>query len=298
MSFEASESKCFISSAEAPGLGDEVSSVAHKIRDLIDPDALFIFVSISEGVRLVARSISDQINTSQVAESFNGGGHHRASAALIQHDKENTSQLSDIVQKFVDDLPKFVNPAITVSQIMSKKPLTITPETTINEALTLMRRFGYEGYPVIKGSKIMGLLNRRAVDKAFSHNLSKTAASLMEAGDFHVFPDDSLEHLQHIMAVSGWGQVPVVDPSTKEVIGIATRTDLLSTLAGTSLRNSRIENLSMEMEKQMLPGQFSLLKLISVAASDLNTPIYCVGGFVRDLILNVPSPDLDFVVNL
>jgi tRNA nucleotidyltransferase (CCA-adding enzyme) len=286
----------FVSYADAPNLGDEVSSIAHKICDLIDPDALFIFVSIREGIRLVARSISDQINTSQIANIFNGGGHQRASAALIKHNKRNPSQLKDLVHIFLDDLPGYVQPAITVEQIMSKKPLTITPETTINEALTLMQRFGYEGYPVIQGNKIMGLLNRRAVDKAHVHNLKKTAASLMEVGDIHVHPGDSLDHLQHIMASTGWGQVPVVDPNSQEIIGIVTRTDLLNTLAGTQIGTTRKMNLSLEMEKQIAPGQFSILKLISITASDLNTPIYLVGGFVRDLILNSPSPDLDFVV--
>jgi tRNA nucleotidyltransferase (CCA-adding enzyme) len=286
----------FVSFAYAPSLGDEVSSIAHKICDLIDPDALFIFVSIHEGIRLVARSISDQINTSQIAKAFNGGGHQRASAALIKHNKKNPLQLEDLMRVFLDKLPGYVQPAITVEQIMSKKPLTITPETTINESLALMQRFGYEGYPVIQGKKIMGLLNRRAVDKAHIHNLKKTAASLMEAGDIHVYPEDSLDHLQQIMARTGWGQVPVVDPKSQEIIGIVTRTDLLNTLAGTQVGTTRKMNLSLEMEKQIAPGQFSLLKLISIAASDLNTPIYLVGGFVRDLILNSPSPDLDFVV--
>jgi len=286
----------FVSYADAPNLGDEVSSIAHKICDLIDPDALFIFVSIHEGIRLVARSVSDQINTSQIAKVFNGGGHQRASAALIKHHKKNPSQLKDLIHVFLNKLPGYVQPAITVEQIMSKKPLTITPETTISEALTLMQRFGYEGYPVIQGKKIMGLLNRRAVDKAHAHNLKKTAASLMEAGDIHVFPGDSLDHLQHIMARTGWGQVPVIDPKSLEIIGIATRTDLLNTLAGSQVGTTRKMNLSLEMEKQIAPGQFSLLKLISIAASELNTPIYLVGGFVRDLILNSPSPDLDFVV--
>jgi len=286
----------FVSYANAPDLGDEVSSIAHKICDLVDPDALFIFVSIREGIRLVARSISDQINTSQIAKCFNGGGHQRASAALIKHDKKNPSQLNDIVHEFLNELPVYVQPAITVEQIMSTKPLTITPETTTDEALTLMRRFGYEGYPVIQGKKILGLLNRRAVDKAHAHNLKKSAASLMEAGDIHVYPGDSLDHLQQIMAITGWGQIPVVDPDSKEIIGIATRTDLLNTLAGTQVGTIRKKNLTPEMEKQIAPGQFSLLKMISIAASDLGTPIYLVGGFVRDLILNYPSPDLDFVV--
>ncbi|MDO9545861.1 MAG: CBS domain-containing protein [Pelolinea sp.] len=286
----------FISSAEAQDLGDEVSSIAHKIRDLLDPDALFIFVSIREGIRLVARSTTEQVDTSKIAEVFGGGGHKRASAALIKHKKNDPSQLNDVVNEFIDKLPDLVEPAITVEQIMSKKPLTITPKTTIDEALTLMHRFGYEGYPVIEGNEIMGLLNRRAVDKAHAHNLKKTAASLMEAGNIHVFPSDSLNHLQQLMAKTGWGQIPVIDPVSQEIIGIATRTDLLKTLAGSNIGTTQSMNIFSQMENQIAPGQFSLLKLISSAASNLHAPIFLVGGFVRDLILNRPSPDIDLVV--
>jgi CBS domain containing-hemolysin-like protein len=54
----------------------------------------------------------------------------------------------------------------------------------------------------------------------------------MEAGEVSVHPDDSIEQLQQVMTSTGWGQVPVTDPESGEVIGIVTRTDLLKTLAG------------------------------------------------------------------
>jgi tRNA nucleotidyltransferase (CCA-adding enzyme) len=286
----------FISSAEALELGDEVSSIAHKIYDLLDPDALFIFVLIKEGIRLVARSTSEEIDTSKIAKQFSGGGHQRASAALIRRKKNNPLQLRGLVDSFLDMLPDLVEPAITVEQIMSNKPLTITPKTTIDEALSLMHRYGYEGYPVINGKKILGLLNRRAVDKANAHNINKTAESLMEAGDIHVLPSDSLIHLQQVMTESGWGQIPVIDPENREIIGIVTRTDLLKTLAGSNIGNSQSMNISSQMETQILSGQFAFLKLLGSTASNLNIPIYLVGGFVRDIILNRPSPDIDLVV--
>ena len=53
----------------------------------------------------------------------------------------------------------------------------------------------------------------------------------MERGSVVVHPDDSIEHLQRLVAETGWGQIPVVDPDSGEVIGIVTRTDLLKNLA-------------------------------------------------------------------
>lgn len=288
--------KILLSSADAPGLEDEVSSIAHKVCDLLDPDALFIFVKSREGIRLVARSITDQINVASIAAQYNGGGHNRAASALIKTNKNNPEQLSEIMDVFRRDLSNFVKPAITVRNIMSKKPLTLGLDTTAKQAYQLMQRFGYEGYPVIQNDEIKGLLTRRAVDRALAHKLDLSADSLMEAGNVRVAPNDSLEKLQQIMADSGWGQVPVVDPETQKIVGITTRTDLLKILAGRGRTSPSRENLAAEIRSALPKDYLNLLTLISQIASQLKLPIFVVGGFVRDLILKTPSFDLDFVV--
>ena len=288
--------RIIMSVASAPELEDEVSSIAHKISDLSDPDGLFIFVETKEGIRLVARSVTDQIDTGEITRKYGGGGHERAAAALIKRNKLNENQLSDIISLFKQELPKYVKPTITVKHIMSKKPLTISPATSAEEAHTLMKNFGYEGYPVIEEGKIIGLLTRRAVDRALSHKLNLPASSLMEAGNIFVHPNDSLETLHKVMADSGWGQVPVVDPKANAVVGIATRTDLLKTIAGKKSGIPEKLNLAAEIESDLPPTRLGFLKLISLAASNLHLPIYLVGGFARDLIMEAPGLDMDFVV--
>lgn len=285
-----------ISKAEAPQLEDEVSSIAHKISDFFDPDGLFIFVKTHEGIRLVARSTTDQINVGEIAKNFNGGGHTKAAAALIQNNPKNPDQLEDIVRILRRDLNEYVLPAVTVRQIMSKKPLTITPDTTAKESYELMQRFGYEGYPVVDKGHIEGLLNRRAVDRALSHEMNLSASSLMEAGSYFVHPEDSLEILQKLMADSGWGQIPVIDRKEGNVIGIVTRTDLLKSLSGRSSRSMEQDNIARKIESLLPFSKIALLKSISSTAATLNIPIYLVGGFVRDLLLEKPSLDMDFVV--
>ena len=285
----------FLGMVSAPDLDDEVSSIAHKINDLFDPDALFIFVALKEGIRLVARSSTDRIDTSALTAAFGGGGHKRASAALIAYDDRAKDQLIAIQKSFLGMLPDFILPAVTVGTIMSKKPLTLKPNTTVAEARRLMESYGYEGFPVLDGEKVVGLLNRRAVDKAISHNLSRAASSLMEAGNFFVSAQDSLRHLQNVMAESGWGQIPVLSADQKEMVGIVTRTDLLKALTGENTNNKQL-NLSQSIREDVPPGSLRLLELVSHEAAEIGFPIYIVGGFVRDLILRKPSPDFDIVV--
>ncbi len=73
-----------ISQADGSQMQDEISSIAHKMFNLLSPTAIFLFVLTSEGIRLVARSVSDQINVGRIASQFGGGGHTRAASALIQ----------------------------------------------------------------------------------------------------------------------------------------------------------------------------------------------------------------------
>ncbi len=73
-----------IAAGDARGTAEEISSLTHKLRDLLDPDALFVLVTTGEGTRLVARSAADGIDVSAVAAHFGGGGHDRAAAALVR----------------------------------------------------------------------------------------------------------------------------------------------------------------------------------------------------------------------
>jgi tRNA nucleotidyltransferase (CCA-adding enzyme) len=181
------------------------------MRDMLDPDALFLLVNTREGIRLVARSTTDRVDVALAASIFGGGGHVRAAAALIKSldgMPKDSVRLEQVYQRLVDVLPRIVEAAITVEKIMSNSPRTLTPKTPAQEASRLMQRYGYEGYPVVKEYKVLGLLTRRAVDRALAHKLNLPAASLMDAGEVVVFPKDPVEKVQQLMAETGWGQIP------------------------------------------------------------------------------------------
>jgi tRNA nucleotidyltransferase (CCA-adding enzyme) len=177
---------------------------------------------------------------------------------------------------------------------MSRSPQLLHPQTSVKEVAQMMQRSGFEGYPVVDEGRVVGLLTRRAVDRAMAHKLNLTANSLMEAGEVTVHPQDSLQQLQARMTDSGWGQVPVVDEEGA-VIGIVTRTDLLKTLAPPDARNGA-RNLAMKLERALPQPRLDLIKRVAAQAAEKNMAIYIVGGFVRDLLLDRPSLDFDIVV--
>lgn len=280
-----------LAQADATDLEEELSSLAHKLRDLLDPDALFLLLTTSGGVQIVARSTNDHIDVSDVLAEFeSGGGHPRAAAALI-----NGGKLPDIYRKLTEILPQYVKPAIRAKDIMSKDPQTLAPETPVEEVAEMMLRFGYEGYPVVEGNRILGLVTRRAVDRALAHGLDVTAASIMEAGEVRVFPADSIEQIQDVMMESGWGQIPVVSSRSNKVVGIITRTDLIKILAPHKPSPGR-QNLAARLENTLPKGRHALLEKIAEVAAERKIPLYIVGGFVRDLLLDTPSLDFDLVV--
>jgi tRNA nucleotidyltransferase (CCA-adding enzyme) len=279
-----------IACGDAQEIEEELSTVAHKLRDLLDPDALFVLITTRGGIQLIARSTSENIDVSQIAAKFGGGGHERASASMIKN-----RSMTDICKEIVSILPEHVHPAVTVAQIMSRSPQLLSPETPVKDISNRMQRFGHEGYPVARDGKIIGLVTRRDVDRTMSHKLNLTAEGIMNAGEHSVEPEDSIEYLQKIMTETGWGQIPVVQPETGQIIGIVTRTDLLKMLTPKPRIPSR-QNLADRLARALPLAHLDLIKAVAKEASELHVALYVVGGFVRDLLLDRPSLDFDLVV--
>ncbi len=270
------------------GLDEELSTVAHKLRDLLEPDALFLVIATRAGVQMIARSTSDNIDVAEIAGRFGGGGHSRAAAGLIKG-----RELDEVHDELLERLPEYIRPAISVAEIMSQHPQVLSPDTPAQEAAERMQRYGYEGYPVVRDGKVIGLLTRRAVDRALAHKLNKTASSLMDAGEVFIHPGDPIDRLQRLMTDTGWGQIPVMDDS--QIIGIVTRTDLLKILTAQATRKAH-ENYAVRLEAAMPAARLALLKIVAEIAVEQKSALFIVGGFVRDMILERPSLDFDLVV--
>jgi tRNA nucleotidyltransferase (CCA-adding enzyme) len=278
-----------IAAESAPDFTEGLSTLAHKLRDLLEPAALFMFVALDGRIQLVARSTTDDIDVASVARHFGGGGHTRAAAALI-HNRE----LGAVRAELLDMLPDIVQPAVTVAEAMSLGVQVLSPEDTVGDAAEQMRRTGHEGYPVVHDDHVIGLVTRRAVDRAQQFQMTNAPVTqVMDVGNVTVSPADSVECVQRLMIESGWGQIPVVEEG--QIVGVVTRTDLI-TLWGMPPQPSRHLKIAARLERALSDPVLALVHRISHVAHDMDSVPYFVGGLVRDLLLGQPIVDVDMVV--
>lgn len=269
---------------------DELSTIAHRLRDLLEPDALFMLVAFDHHVQIIARSANDAIPVGAICQTFGGGGHTRAAAALVRE-----GDLVEIQERLLAEIARQAEPAAAVRQIMSRGGQTLDAAITIAEAAGRMQRTGFEGYPILKDGRIVGLLTRRAVDRAMNHKMGgRPVSAIMEEGDVTVTPEDSVEKLGRLMIAHGWGQVPVVDDEGR-VVGIVTRTDVLKVWASQA-RPIRRAEIAARLQRALDPALLALVHDIAEVAQRLNASVYIVGGIVRDLLLDQPLYDIDFVI--
>jgi tRNA nucleotidyltransferase (CCA-adding enzyme) len=268
---------------------DELSTLAHKLDDIFNPDASVMLFVFAEQIQMVARSSTAAVDVGEVARDFGGGGHSSAAAALIQG-----SDVEQTRQKLYRLLEEHIKPPVTVREIMSFGVHTLHPDMSLSQAEVLMRRYGHEGFPVVEDRRLLGVLTRRELDRALHHGLDKaTVRSYMHTGEVAVSPWDSVTAVQKVMNDQGLGQIPVVQDG--RLLGIVTRTDLIKlwTAHEQPPRRQEIQRLLMETLPMPL---FAILERARDVANEMGFSLYVVGGFVRDLLLGTPTLDLDLVV--
>ncbi len=292
--FKVYDYTIIISAVQAPpGLQEEISTLAHRLRDTLAPDALFVLVGLGNHIQMVARSTNAAINVADVVAAFGGSGHERAAAALIRD-----RSLDEIVAGLKACLQNTVRPPITVRDLMSTRVHMVLPDEPIQRVQDLMLRTGHEGVPVRdRDGHILGLVTRKAVDHALQHGMATDPVSrIMEPGSYVVAPGDSAERVRQLMIESGWGQIPVVENG--KVLGVITRTDLIRLLpVPPSERERRRREIEALMAQAFPAPLLALVRQMGALAADMGYGFYFVGGIVRDLLLGYwPIVDIDFVV--
>ena len=128
-----------------------------------------------------------------------------------------------------------------ISRVMTKNPIFISPDTSINDVRSLMEKEKIGHLPVLdKNSALVGLITKKNLLKAapsaatsldmyeISYLLSKmTAKDVMEKNVITASEDEVVEEAARIMADRRMGCLPVM--RGKLLVGIITETDLFRT---------------------------------------------------------------------
>jgi len=125
-----------------------------------------------------------------------------------------------------------------VKDWMTTDPVVVSPETPILEAQRIMRQRKIRRLPVVKGSKLVGIVTYRDIIEAspssattlsiheLHYLLSKlTVGEIMAKELVVVSPNDTAEHAVLLGAEKGVGALPVVHKG--KLIGIATEADIV-----------------------------------------------------------------------
>ena len=124
---------------------------------------------------------------------------------------------------------------------MKKNPITVTPDTKVDEAALLMKKHKFRRLPVVEGEKLVGFLSDRDIMKVapspattlskyeINSLLAKMCVSdIMQKDVVSVSVDATIEEAALLMCTHKIGGMPVIS-SVGAVVGVITETDIFKT---------------------------------------------------------------------
>lgn len=292
-----------ICAVESKTYVEGVSFLAHKIMETADIDALFLILKFNKNALIVGRSKdSNLINIGKTIESLGGSGHPQAASVFINNCRND---LNSLTFQTLREAKNNIKEARRVGDFMSSPVKVVTPDTTVEEALKLMLRYGYSGLPVVNYDRLVGIISRRDIGRISEEKLKKMAVSYyMSKSPLTINSEAPLKEAEKIMINNDYGRLPVV--KKKNIVGILTRSDLLRALYGINKEESnhfgeketeKKINLLILMKKILPPDIVEYLKLFGKIGDNLKTNVYLVGGCVRNLLLCSESKDFDILID-
>jgi tRNA nucleotidyltransferase (CCA-adding enzyme) len=284
---DAGGEELLLAATRWPEYVEGVSNLAHKVVDLTDARALVLLIEMDDRVFAVARSRSDRIDASVLAEALGGGGHAQAASAISR------DSLEDARSRVLAALPAAQREPRRARDVMSTPARTVAPDETVRRAMVLCQRHGQSGVFVAEEGRIVGAVSREDLDKAIGHDLGHAPVRGIMSGRVTSADEDAtLAELQALVTVANDGRVAVLRDG--ELAGVVSRTDLLRALEGTGpAADDTVENLADELAAlESLKPVFDAV----VSLGDRPEGVYLVGGTVRDILLGEKGFDVDIAV--
>lgn len=284
--------KVLTACAKANEFVEEMSMVVHRMVDIEAVDIVFALVKMKDRVFIIGRSKQPEIDISEILSKMGGGGHPAAASAVVK--KTTIDKCEKELLKIVE---KHLKPHITAKDIMTSpvRYIDLDEDKIILDAQKSLLKFGHSALIILKNKKLAGILTRHDIDKSIHHGLgSAKIEDYMLKVVITADPSTPLNKLQKLMAEHDIGRIPIVKEG--RVVGIVTRNDILTALHGISFKKPS-EGYSNIAHLELLPPDMrQILKKCTSIADKLGVNIFLIGGFVRDIILNIGNLDLDLVV--
>lgn len=278
---------------------DDFAFLAHKMMEMEKFDILFAIGRMDDRIQIVARSRSHAVNVGAVCAAFGGGGHAYAASASVR-DKT----LSEVRDGILTQLYLQEEGEKTARDYMSQPAIGIEEGHTIAEADELMLHFGLKTMPVFAPMtrRCTGLIDSQITQKAISHGLAGAPLTDYMRRNLKTLPvTATLRDITTVIVGARQRLVPIVSGGSS-VVGVVSRTDLINIFAqepgrmNPTDRAPKSRNMGRTMRDRLPKDVLDILEKAGALGRSRQTPVYVVGGFVRDLLLKTPNHDIDLVV--
>lgn len=131
---------------------------------------------------------------------------------------------------------------LTTNDLMTIDPDSVTPDTSLREAVALMNKRGIRQLPVVENEKLVGIITDRDIRLAVNSPLigsdpleriellnNYTAATCMTRNPRTVTPDTPIYKVAELLSLYKFGALPVVEGDT--LVGIISVSDLLNQMS-------------------------------------------------------------------
>ena len=283
-------------------IGD-IAVLVHKLKDMENLDVLFVLVRMEDRVYLIGRSRLEEVNVSEIATEFGGGGHPTAASATVKG-----MTLVEAHDRLVNTLKEMVRPKKVARDAMVYPVKTIEPERTLEEAGEILSRYNLNILPVLDDEKVIGLISKQVVEKAEYHGLKNSLVKEYMSTEFSmVSPETPFSRVQALIIGQSQSLLPVVEKN--RLVGTVSVGDVMRILQEEMMKSEkggsvfesqplygRKKMISKFMKERFPERIHNLLMEFGRVGDELGYSVYAVGGFVRDLLLRVENYDVDIVV--
>ena len=127
--------------------------------------------------------------------------------------------------------------------LMTPDPLTVIPQASIAEAWDVMRELAVRHVPVVEDGVLVGMLSDRDLARvdiarvlrvegadALREEMETPIVEVMSSDVIAVEPETEVGEVISLLLEHKVGAVPVVEPGTREVVGIISYVDVLRAL--------------------------------------------------------------------
>jgi tRNA nucleotidyltransferase (CCA-adding enzyme) len=283
-------------------IGD-IAVLVHKLKDMENLDVLFVLVRMEDRIYLIGRSRLEEVNVSEIATEFGGGGHPTAASATVKG-----MTLTEAHDRLVETLKEMVRHKKVARDAMVYPVKTVEPDRTLEEAGEILTRYNLNMLPVLQNEKVIGLISKQVVERAVYHGLKSSRVKEYMTTEFSIVsPDTPFSRVQALVIGQDQSLLPVIEKD--RLVGAISVGDVMRILQEEMMKSEKgvsvFENpplyarkkmISKFMEERFPERIHDLLVKFGKVGDELAYPVYAVGGFVRDLLLRVENFDVDIVV--